>query len=209
MWNTFVKAILGGCAISLGGVVYLSLDNQVAGAFVFSLGLLTIYTFGLSLYTGKVCYIPNKPPRYLLEVAVVYAGNAVGTVGMGYLFRLTRLAKLVERTAQMVDGKLSDTIFSTVVVSVLCGFLMCIAVLGFQTTRDSVGKHFALVLPVMVFILSGYEHSVADMFYFSLANAWNAKALLYIVVIALGNMVGGMLLPLSIRLLDNEKLGCH
>lgn len=207
--KTFVKAVMAGIAISLGGTVYLTLENHIAGAFLFSIGLFTIYTFGLNLYTGKVCYIPNEKPKYLLTVLVVFLGNAVGTVGMGYLYRGTKMAKLVDHTQEMVNLKLSDSIYSTFIMAIFCGIMMCIAVIGFQTIEDSVGKHLALVLPIMVFILSGYEHSIADMFYFSLANAWSGKALLYIIVIALGNLVGGILLPFAFKVMDHEKLGYH
>lgn len=207
--KTFFKAVMAGVAISIGGIIYLTLENHIAGSFLFSIGLFTIYTFGFNLYTGKVCYIVNSKPAYLLTVLSVWLGNLVGTVGMGYIFRNTKLAKIEEHTIALVDGKLSDTLFSTFIMAVMCGIMMCIAVTGFQTIKDSVGKHFALVLPIMVFILSGYEHSIADMFYFSIADAWCAKAILYIVIISLGNLVGGSLIPLSQKLMKEEVQESH
>lgn len=204
----FAKSVFGGAAIGVGGTVYLSVDNHVAGAFLFSLGLFTIYAFGLNLYTGKVCYITNKKPYYLLEVALVFLGNIAGAVGYGYLLRGTRLEKLVPTVEALVQHKLEDTAYSTFIMAVMCGIMMCIAVIGFQTIQDSVGKHLALILPVMVFILSGFEHSIADLFYYSLADAWNAHAASYLAIIALGNMLGGILLPLLARLTDGRRLGC-
>ncbi|HHV11161.1 MAG TPA: formate/nitrite transporter family protein [Clostridiales bacterium] len=203
--NTFIKSILAGIAISIGGVIYLSTDNHIVGSFLFSIGLFTIYTFGFNLYTGKVCTIVNEKPSYLLTVLAVYLGNLVGTVGAGYVFRHTRLSKLVEHTAEVVNVKLSDTIFSTFIMAFMCGILMYIAVIGFQKVKDSAGKHLALIMPIMVFILSGYEHSIADMFYFTMANAWGAKAVLYIIVISIGNMFGGCLIPLSEKLLRPQQ----
>lgn len=202
--KTFIKSILAGIAISIGGVIYLTLENHIAGSFLFSIGLFTIYTFGFYLYTGKVCAIVNEKPSYLLTVLIVYLGNFVGTVGSGYVFRNTKLSKLIEHTTEIVNLKLSDTLFSTFIMAFLCGLLMCIAVTGFQTIKDSVGKHLALILPIMVFILSGYEHSIADMFYFSMANAWGAKAFLYIIVISLGNLFGGCLIPLADKYLHKD-----
>ncbi len=205
----FMKAILAGIAISTGGIIYLTLDNHIAGSFLFSIGLFTIYTFGFNLYTGKVCYIVNEKPKYLFSVLLVYLGNFAGTVGTGYLLRQTKLVNLVGHTSELVEGKLSDTLFSTFIMAFMCGVMMCIAVIGFQTVKDSVGKHLALILPVMVFILSGFEHSIADMFYFSMANAWSAKAFLYIFIISLGNLAGGNLIPLAKRYLDEERLVSH
>jgi len=209
MWKTFVKAIFGGAAISVGGTIYLSQENHFAGAFLFSLGLFTIYTFGLNLFTGKVCYITNKKPAYLLEVAMVYLGNIVGTVGYGYMLRGTKLAKLIPNVQSIVNTKLSDTLYSTFIMAILCGVMMCIAVIGYQIVQDSVGKHLALILPIIVFILAGFEHSIADLFYFSFADAWGYKTVLYSIVIALGNLVGGGILPLLVRITDGKKLGCE
>jgi formate/nitrite transporter FocA (FNT family) len=193
--KTFIKAIVAGVCISMGGTIYLTLDNRIAGSFLFSIGLFTIYTFGYNLYTGKVCYIVHEKPSYLLNVLIVYIGNLVGTVGSGFIFRHTKLAKLTEHAGEIVDLKLSDTLFSTFVMAFMCGVMMCIAVIGFQTIKDSVGKHLALVLPIMVFILSGFEHSIADMFYFTMAGAWGGKAILYMLIISLGNMAGGSMIP--------------
>lgn len=208
LFDIFVKSMAGGAAIALGGTIYLSLDNHVAGSFLFALGLFSIYTFGFSLYTGKVCYIPNKKPAYLGEVFWVFAGNVAGTVGYAALLGPTRLSKLIPTAQALVEHKLSDGLYSTFVMGILCGLMMCVAVLGFQTITDSVGKHLALVMPIMVFILSGFEHSIADLFYYSLAGAWSAHAILYIAVIALGNLIGGALIPVVARVTDGKKLGC-
>ncbi|MEY8353704.1 formate/nitrite transporter family protein [Lachnospiraceae bacterium 54-53] len=202
--KTFIKAVIAGIAISTGGVIYLTLDNHIAGSFLFSIGLFTIYTFGFNLYTGKVCYIVNEKPSYLLNVLIVYIGNFAGTVAAGYVFRHTKLAKLAAHTSEIVNAKLSDTPFSTFIMAIMCGLMMCIAVIGYQTIKDSAGKYLALILPIMVFILSGYEHSVADMFYFTMGSAWSEKAFLYIIIISLGNLAGGCLIPLTKKCLNEE-----
>ncbi len=207
--KTFIKAVIAGIAISMGGVIYLTLENHVAGSFLFTIGLFTIYTFGFHLFTGKVCYIIEEKPSYLLTVLLVYIGNFVGTTGIGSVFRHTKLSKLTAHASDIVSLKLSDTLFSTFVMAMMCGVMMCIAVVGFQTIRDGIGKYFALVLPVMVFILSGYEHSIADMFYFTMAGAWSAKAFLYILVISAGNLTGGCLIPMAKKYLKEEALPVH
>ncbi|MDF2870532.1 MAG: formate transporter [Anaerocolumna sp.] len=203
--KTFIRAVMAGVAISVGGMIYLRAENHVVGAFLFSIGLFTIYTFGLDLYTGKVCMILNKPVKFLGTVLIVYLGNAVGTVGTGYILRVTKQSQYLEHASEVVAGKLADNLFSTFIMAIMCGLLMCIAVLGFMNIKDGVGKYLALILPIMVFILSGYEHSIADMFYFSFANVWGGKALLYINVIALGNLVGGCILPLVAKITSGEE----
>ena len=110
--KTFVNAIIAGIAISIGGVIYLTLENHIAGSFLFSIGLFTIYTFGFNLFTGKVCYIVNEKPSYLLTILIVYLGNFIGTAGSGIVFRHTKLAKLIDHTMELVNTKLADTLFS-------------------------------------------------------------------------------------------------
>lgn len=207
--KTFVKAIMAGIAISTGGIIYLTLENHIAGSFLFSIGLFAIYSFGLNLYTGKICYIPLEKPSYLLTVLTVWMGNFVGTGMMGIIFRNTKQSKLIDHTVENVSLKLSDSLFSTFIMAIMCGIMMCIAVVGFQTIKDSVGKHLALILPIMVFILSGYEHSIADMFYFTMAGAWSAKAFLYIVVISLGNLVGAASIPFALKMFHEDEMLSH
>ena len=207
--KTFMNAVIAGIAISIGGIVYLTLENHVAGSFLFAIGLFTIYTFGYHLYTGKVCYVVGERPSYLFTILLVYIGNFAGTAGMGFIFQFTKLSKLTAHASQIVSLKLSDTLFSTFIMAVMCGIMMCIAVTGFQTIQDKIGKYIALFLPVMVFILSGYEHSIADMFYVTMGNAWTGKAFLYILVISLGNFAGGCLIPLSKKYLTEEFTASH
>lgn len=52
------------------------------------------------------------------------------------------------------------------------------------------GNHLFVIAPVMIFILSGFEHSVANMFYFSLAGMWNGKSIFYLFLMILGNGIG-------------------
>ena len=63
-----------------------------------------------------------------------------------------------------------------------------------------VGKFLGLVLGVVVFVQAGFEHCVANMFYFTVAGAWSGKTVLYLVVMTLGNAAGGVLFPLGKKL---------
>ncbi len=59
-------------------------------------------------------------------------------------------------------------------------------------------------LGVMVFILCGFEHCVANMYYFSVAGMWSGKTLLYLLVMTLGNAVGGVVFPVIRRVITAE-----
>lgn len=192
-----VKSIMGGLAICIGATSYLAIGNALVGALFFTIGIFTIYVFDFNLFTGKVCYIPDEKPKYIIILLIVYLGNMISTVGIGFLLRLTTLESLIPIAQKSVEIKLQDGLFSAFIMSVFCGILMSIAVLGFFRIPSWTGKVFVLAMPVMAFIHAGFQHSIANLFYISLANMWDAKAVLYSIIYALGNTLGAIIIPLS------------
>lgn len=200
--STFLNALLAGLCIAIGGVAYLSVENKIVGALFFTVGLFTIVTFGFSLFTGKVWTVLDDGARALPTLGVIWLGNLAGCAAVGYAVRATRIAGIAERAAGLCTVKLEDSVFSVFLLAILCNVLMYIAVDGFKKNPHEVGKYIGLFLGVAVFILCGFEHCIANMFYFSVADAWSARAFGYLLVMTLGNAVGGMLLPGVARLRD-------
>lgn len=206
--NTFVLAILAGFCIGLGGNVFLALmgTNKLLGAVLFTVGLFTICTNGFNLFTGKACYIFDNPPSYLITLIIIWLGNLVGTGAMALIVRGTRLSDTyIEAAKSLVATKNADSLFSLFLLAIVCNTLICIAVDGYKNNPHEVGKYLALVFGVVVFILAGTEHSIADMYYYAVAGdllntATLGNALLRILIISLGNIVGGLILPLGKKL---------
>lgn len=195
--KTFASGILAGGSIALGGVVFLSLESNVLGALFFAVGLFTVCTLGLSLFTGRVCYVFQRDLAYARALPVIWLGNLVGAVLVGLLVQAARIGpKLAERAAQVCQAKLDDGFLSLFVLGVLCNIFIYIAVEGFSQNPHQLGKYLSLFFGVTVFILSGYEHCVADMFYFTAAGVWSPDVILRLLVITLGNAVGGVIFPL-------------
>ena len=204
----FLSGILAGICIGLGGTVFLSLDNRVLGALFFTVGLFTICTQGLHLYTGKVCYVFQRDKIYAANLPLIWLGNLAGTVILGLLVQATRSAdNLVARAQSVCAAKLGDSWLSLFLLGVLCNIFIYIAVEGFSQNPHQIGKYLSLFFGVMVFILCGYEHCVADMFYFTMAGAWSVDAFLRLIVITLGNAAGGVLFPLARQFLSGGKQG--
>lgn len=203
--SEFLDAVLAGICIGIGGTVFLSCDNKVVGAIFFCLGLFAICTFGFNLYTGKVGYIFEQPPAYLGFVALVWLGNLVGTGLVGYAIRITRVAGIAEKAMALSQAKLDDNLLSIFILSIFCNILMFIAVDGYKNNPHEVAKYIGIFMGVTVFILCGFEHCVANMFYFSVANVWSGKAFLYMLVMTLGNACGGVMIPLCRTL--RKKVG--
>ncbi len=197
-FDIFLRAVMTGLAIGIGAVAYLCCDNNYLGAFLFGTGLFIILSFDFNLYTGKVGYAIENKPAYILDVAVIWLGNLVGTVIMGKMISLTRISDtLVPRSVELCNAKLNDTPISIFILAIFCGMLMFIAADGYKKIESSVCKTLVIFLPVMVFILSGYEHCIANMFYYTVAEVWSVKAVVYLLIMTLGNAVGGMVIPLA------------
>lgn len=195
-FQVFLSAVLAGVCIGLGGTVFLSLENRIAGAVLFTVGLFVICTTGLHLFTGKVCYVFQRDVAYALDLPVIWLGNLVGTGVLAALERCTRIGPaLSEKAAGLCGTKLGDGLLSVFLLAVFCNLLIYIAVEGFGKNPHELGKYLALFFGVVVFILCGFEHCVANMYYFSVAGAWSGKTVLYLLVMTLGNAVGGVVFP--------------
>lgn len=204
-----VDGIMSGLFLTVGCTVFLLSESKLAGAFLFSLGLYAIITFKLGLYTGKAGYIVLKPPRYIAEVAMTFLGNIAGTCIAANLIRLTRFGTaLSENAAEVIGGKLADGPISIFILAVFCGMLMFTAVEGSRRCTESgnhIGGLFIVVMPVMVFIICGFNHSVADSAYFFLSGCAGAeRAAAYFAIAVTGNAAGCMLIPTLKKLSINK-----
>lgn len=205
MKNKYVSfstdSIMSGILLCIGCAVYLSAPNALSGSFMFSLGLFAIITFKLGLYTGKAGYMAMRPASYIIEVAFTLLGNALGTCIGGFLLNLTKLGdKIAPKAAAVIEGKVLDNPASIFVLGIFCGILMFTAVEGNRRVGekgDFIGSLFVMVLPVMVFIICGFNHCVADFAYFFVGRCAHASAFLpYIILVILGNAVGCMFIPI-------------
>lgn len=186
--RTFIKAIYAGFMIGIGGIIYLSMENKIIGALLFSFGLLTIVTQGFALYTGKIGFV--KKFAELSDMLVIILGNFAGTF---FAAILVRLADLGIDSEKLVNVKLDKTVGSVFLLSVFCGVMMYLAIDNYNKNKNIV----FIIAPVMIFILSGFEHSIADMFYFHLAGQYSPKAIVYIVVMLFGNGIGAKIFSLK------------
>lgn len=184
LYNTFALAILAGIMIGFGGVIYLMCANKMVGALLFSFGLLTIVCQGFALYTGRVGYFREYGWASILTTIV---GNFLGTWIVARGFALTRHTVDI---AAIVAPKLADSSLSVFLLSIGCGAMMYLAVDSFRKSKS----WLFVVMPIVIFILSGFEHSIANMFYLSLAGEWGVDALRITAIALVGNAVGSWLL---------------
>ncbi len=186
-----IRSFLAGVLVSMGGVVYLMSPDKVSGSFLFSFALFAIVNLNLNLYTGKIGYLVlNLNWKYVGMLGITLVGNFLGTLCTAFLIRLTRM-DIMDTVTKVTQIKLDDSYISMFVLAIFCGMLMFLGVDLFRSIESYVGKALSIIFVVMIFIVSGFEHCIADMFYFNLAGNLNFVTL---AVLILGNSVGGTLL---------------
>ena len=193
--RSFIRAICAGAAIALGGTVFLACADKTVGALMFSVGLITVLIFGFDLFTGKACNeaFIKKP----VSLIPIWAGNFVGAVLFGLM--VSTHSALYDAAALLATAKLDKPFYIVIIDGIICEFCIAIAVRGYAKA-EGFGKYLVVVLGVMVFILCGAEHVVADMFYFAAARATDiANVALFLILATVGNMTGGVIWWLAER----------
>lgn len=179
---TFIAdGILGGALIGMGCIAYSAVSNHVLGAVLFSLGLLSVIKTHALLYTGIVGFVKENWKKLLPVLAL----NFIGAWGICALASFTRIDLSAAQT--IAATKMNDSFLSLYLLGAGCGICIYLAVI----MKENV---LLVILPVLFFILCGFEHCVADIGYFTLAKCWSWDALLRILVIALGNATGSIVL---------------
>lgn len=208
LFDYFINFILGfmaGVSISIGCVAFLASGNKIVGALFFTIGLFLVLTFKFNLFTGKVCYAFDNNLEYSLKLVFIWLGNFLGAIFVAGILGATRLASLQDACAALVNVKLNDKLISLFILGAMCNLLIFVAVHGFNNFENPIFRTLALFFGVSVFVLCGFEHCVADMFYFSFAKAWSWATIGRLLIITLGNIVGGLFIPIVTKLINYCK----
>lgn len=197
MMSTFLSGILAGISISIGGTVFLLCESKIVGALFFTVGLFCVCAFGFSLFTGKVCYLFDNERSYALRLPVIWLGNLAGALIAAFLEMQTRLGPgLTEKAAAICQTKLGQGLLSAFILAIFCNIMIFVAVEGYKTIPHELGKYLAIFFGVTIFVICGFEHCVANMYYFTVGHAWSGEAILYLLVMTVGNALGGVSIPL-------------
>lgn len=232
----FLLGILAGAFIAFGAeasslaahnVTQVGIQRLIMGC-VFPVGLIMVVLLGTELFTGNcmmVAAVADKRVKLAMLLRnwiVVYLGNMIGAALIVLLVSATGqlgyssngLAVLTIKIAAAKTGLSFGAAFAG---GILCNVLVCIAVLLAMASKSIIGKIAGIWFPIMAFVLSGFEHSVANMYYIPAGifasmnpayaaaaqeagvNMANLNALGFlgnIVPVTLGNIVGGAVIAL-------------
>lgn len=198
--ETMIKSFFASLFISIGcavNIACISKGYPIAGAIMFAIGLLCVCIYGANLYTGKIGFVVKN--RNYLEVFLILIFNLIFSYLIGLLS-----ANIVDGCVvqNIINNKLNMAFFDNLLKSIFCGILMFLAVDMHKNHNTVLGILFA----VPVFILSGFEHCIANITYFGLAKCFNLKMVLFMLTNILGNTIGGVLIPLLTKLEKHDKI---
>ncbi|MCR5348363.1 MAG: formate/nitrite transporter family protein [Bacilli bacterium] len=197
----FLSGILAGLLIGLGGAVNLQLSSMgqpVFGGIFFSVGLMSICLLEQNLFTGKVGYLFEKKPSFLLDLLFMCLGNVVGAMTVGYICGLAIPGWTVALEPKFVYGEGSNFLYSFL-RAVGAGMFVYLAVECYKRIPSYPAKLLMVMLPIATMVILGCNHSIANVFYFAYAqirveNFDAINAILSVLVALLGNAIGSLIL---------------
>lgn len=247
----FVRSMLAGMMIAMGAsgssvaahaISNVGVARLVAGV-VFPVGLMMVILLGAELFTGDCLMImatvegKHSPLQLIKTLVIVFVGNFVGggllAAGIGVCGQLDYSSGLLGAyTIKVALGKVNISFGTAVVSGILCNILVCAAVMMALCAADITGKLLASFFVIMLFVTSGFEHCVANMYYITagliakgnpgyvqaameqygytaqqLASLnWQNFLLKNLLPVTIGNIIGGMVIVgLPLYYLNKEK----
>ena len=226
--SMLMLGILAGAFIGLGALYFVIVKSdpflgfaskQVLGGVVFSLGLILVVVAGAELFTGNnllaMAWADGKIStlELLRNWVVVCIGNFIGAAGLALLVYLSRhpdmnQGAIAQEYLKIAEAKAALPFWTAFFKGMLCNTLVCMAVWMALAGRSVTDKVVAIVFPISAFVAAGFEHSVANMYFFPLAMLLQTFAdagtaahtitwagfLRNLVPVILGNIVGGSVL---------------
>ena len=181
-------AVLAGAFIALGAAFFTTVTtstevgygpSRLLGGVAFSLGLILVVIAGAELFTGNNLMVMAWAARrvstgsLLRAWAVVYAGNFIGALATAVLVALSGQWRFAEHAVganavRIANTKVNLDFAEAFFLGVLCNGLVCLAVWLTYSARSNLDKALAVVFPITAFVASGYEHSIANMYFIPL-----------------------------------------
>lgn len=180
------------------------------GAAVFPVGLILVIVAGAELFTGNCLMtmaLADKKIRFkqlLRNWVFVYLGNFIGSVILAIALvaagSYSAGSPMTETAFSIATGKMGASVAQIIIKATFCNILVCLAVWMAYGAKDITSKIIAIWFPVMTFVMVGFEHSIANMFFLPLAKfagfevTWAEMFLHNIIPATIGNIIGGAII---------------
>ncbi|WP_165062439.1 MULTISPECIES: formate/nitrite transporter family protein [unclassified Adlercreutzia] len=248
VWRLLVLAIFAGVLVGLGAVASSTAAQNIPDtgmvrlvtAAAFPIGLIMIVLLGAELFTGNALMVTAAISgeitwaSLLRNWAVVYVGNFIGAVGLAALMAFFGQldiggGTLAVYSAKIAASKCALPWMNAFVLGIFCNLLVCVAIYLGNTAHDTAGKVLGVFFPIFGFVLAGFEHCVANMYYIpvgifanmgayasAIADAGINTAVLNfgtfitanLIPVTLGNIIGGVLVGLVMYAAHGTRQKC-
>ena len=221
-YKILILAVLAGGFIALGGAFATVAGAAVGGTTgvlikgaVFPLGLMLVVICGAELFTGNCLLIAPllnrdiKVKGMLKNWGIAYVGNFIGAILIALLVVYSntygeRGDVIADAAIKLVEIKSGLNFGTALLKGILCNMLVCLAVWAAMASKNAAGKILAVYLPVFAFVVCGFEHSIANMYYIMSAAMLNSGAFNFgyailngLLAPTIGNIIGGALIAVA------------
>lgn len=189
MGKLFLQSVFAGILIGLGGFAYLS--NPVIGTFLFAFGLAAVVLYKLPLYTGTVGFIDLRSVNEYIKLWIILLGNILGAM-MASTIAICGSEVIQESATRIIENRVSIGFLRCFMLAIGCGVVMSAAVEAAKS-GNTFTRWIPLLFGIPLFISCGMVHSIADLFYFFVADVDVTVSLPYVLCWAfavLGNALG-------------------
>jgi formate/nitrite transporter len=227
-----ILSFLAGIYISFGGELYTMATqdlnigtsfSQFLGGSVFSIGLMLVVIGGAELFTGNnLLIIPLLSKKinfrgFIKNLFFVYIGNFIGSIFFAILIYLSGIYKFNNmnwgyKAILIANSKVNLTFIEAISKGILCNILVCLAIWMASGSKNIISKIFSIYFPITAFVMSGFEHSVANMYLIpigiliknsselssklinlNISNLnWSNFFIKNLIPVTIGNIIGGM-----------------
>jgi formate/nitrite transporter len=223
----FLQGILAGMFIAMGAIGYFKLAAYTAdpglgkflGALIFPTGIIAILLLGVELFTSDcmaiMCVYKKEVVlgKFMKMLLTVLCAFLVGAIIMAALSTGAGIFshKMIEVVSKVAVAKTTMPLGRMFISAVLCNIIVCSGVMMAYSAKDVTGKIFAIWFPIAVFVLSGTEHIVANMFYlmmafFNGAGITVGGILTNFGIVTVGNFIGGGIVIAGVNYLMDQDL---
>lgn len=209
-----ILGILAGIFISFGGVANIlvtqTLGNvdpglaRFVGGMVFPVGLMLVVMCGAELFTGNnlmtLALFDKKISVYQIfrNWSIVYIANLIGSLIIVFFIYYGNVltGDAATKVVAVAESKVNLSFIEMFMRAIMCNMMVVLAVWMATAAQDVTAKIFACWFPIMLFVLCGFEHSIANMFFIPMGmmlggNIAISGLINNLLVVTLGNIVGG------------------
>ncbi|MDP8202368.1 MAG: formate/nitrite transporter family protein [Candidatus Tenebribacter burtonii] len=214
-WNVILLGILAGAFIAFGAELatrmgaMITFDKGISTLVfgsVFSVGLMLVVIAGAELFTGNNLMVMSvlagkaKVGQMLGKWAIVFIANFIGSMLLVWFMYASGLVSgaVADKAVAIAQAKVGLDFMPAFFRAIMCNWLVCLAVWLAIASHDITGKIFGIFFPIMAFVASGFEHSVANMYFIPIGMFLDpAHSITWggffhnMIPVTIGNIVGG------------------